>query len=342
MLSLHKAEVEHMAEFEQRKSLASRRMPSRQWISEEGSLSLEAAVVLPPLLIYIVLLFLLSLSIRADMIWQEAAWSSIQEVSLALALNQNDEYQENTSILNLKELGISHLTDLVSSESLEARQRYWFRQNTGGSELMKSLIRNPSGSVKRLPGKDALFYVYSYQVPLSPESRERSFRLPLPYWGGHQSRPLFDQQIREEEERQDSSIWSEQQLKRGQYFREAEGGNLPSNFPVVAKFEGGTAYSIKSIDLTAPSYQSDENLSKQINEHAAKLSAYQGTEAWGSQAITIKQEDIGRKVLRYVIPENSPPELLSILEREKILLASENIQMEWVMRGKSSKYLNEN
>ncbi len=314
----------------------------RRLKSEEGSITLEAALVLPPVLLYVILLFLLGMSVRADMLWQEAAWSSIQEVSLALALYQEEQYTEQLSVTDLQELGIQFLADVVSSESLKARQTYWFEQNTGGSHLMKRLIKNPSGYIRRLEGREELYYVFSYEIPLSPEHTERHFRYPLPYWGGYQSRPLLEEKIGEEEARQEDSIWSAESFTRGQYFRELEGGNLPSNYPVIASFERGTALSIKSMDLTAPSYQNPENVRKNIADHAGKLLAFGGTEDWGRSSITVRGEDIDRRVLRYVIPENSPAELLTVLESERVRLSWQNIQMEWVMRGKSSKYLNEN
>jgi RHS repeat-associated protein len=51
------------------------------------------------------------------------------------------------------------------------------------------------------------------------------------------------------------SVWGMNSGQRGMMIERALGGNLPTNFPVIDKLAKGVATSIKSIDLTAKSYQ---------------------------------------------------------------------------------------
>ena len=51
---------------------------------------------------------------------------------------------------------------------------------------------------------------------------------------------------------------------------------LQSNFPVIDDYLGGVATSIKSIDLTSPTYQSAAALTSRIRGYARKLSSFQG------------------------------------------------------------------
>lgn len=50
-------------------------------------------------------------------------------------------------------------------------------------------------------------------------------------------------------------MWSLKPFERGVEIEKMLGQNLPSNFPVIDKFENGLATSIKSMDLSAKTYQ---------------------------------------------------------------------------------------
>lgn len=111
-------------------------------------------------------------------------------------------------------------------------------------------------------------------------------------------------------------IWSLSNFERGRKLREIFGGNLPSNFPVIAKFEAGTATMIKSIDLTAKTYQDSKEVEEAINEYTDKLLEFKGQEKpWGSKGIIIKEEEIKVKELLLILPGNPvKPEISMALE----------------------------
>ena len=101
--------------------------------------------------------------------------------------------------------------------------------------------------------------------------------------------------------RASSSVWNLAPFPRGQAIekmilgRPAQiGGKPPGNFPVIDDFTDGLATSIKSIDLTAASYQNPATLIAKINEYAGKLSGF-SSKKWGGVEIT--QDMIKGKLL---------------------------------------------
>jgi hypothetical protein len=107
-------------------------------------------------------------------------------------------------------------------------------------------------------------------------------------------------------------IWQLDNFQRGRALRNIFDANLPINFPVISGFESGKVFLIKSMDLTAPSYQQPEAVEEQIIEYIDRISSYQGQEEpWGSSGIQIHKDEIRQKELIIVIPEN---ELITSVE----------------------------
>ncbi len=69
-----------------------------------------------------------------------------------------------------------------------------------------------------------------------------------------------------------SSVWRmTNSLERGLMIEKALGGNLPKNFPVIDKLVDGVATSIKSVDLTAKSYNEGNGLLSTLKGYVNKL-----------------------------------------------------------------------
>lgn len=123
------------------------------------------------------------------------------------------------------------------------------------------------------------------------------------WMGGDENRGALDGITAGEEE----DIWSLGNFQRGLKFRRMFGANLPNSFPVIARYENGKAVMIKSMDLTAASYQTASNTEKTLKGYINELSGYNGQDKpWGSGNIVIKGEDIREKELLLIIPENDP------------------------------------
>jgi RHS repeat-associated protein len=91
----------------------------------------------------------------------------------------------------------------------------------------------------------------------------------------------------------------------------AFGGALNRSFPVIDRFLNGVATSVKSVDLTASSYQNASRLSGLLSGYVDKLASFQGA-TFARQ--TVAATDITRRVLEVVIAKGagSPQQLQAI------------------------------
>lgn len=82
-----------------------------------------------------------------------------------------------------------------------------------------------------------------------------------------------------------NSVWNLGRFARGRAIENMLGANTrwAKNFPVIDKIQDGVATSIKSVDLTAQSYQSGNNLFNTLKGYVDKLDNFSGA-AWGNKA----------------------------------------------------------
>ncbi len=97
------------------------------------------------------------------------------------------------------------------------------------------------------------------------------------------------------------SVWELSALERGEVIEEKLGGNLPKNFPVLDLFENGEATSIKSIDVSAKSYQKKSPFSRKLKGYVKELAQFTGAK---SNGIEIKASDIQQRELKIVLQQN--------------------------------------
>ena len=102
--------------------------------------------------------------------------------------------------------------------------------------------------------------------------------------------------------KEQDDIWEKENFERGTILREKYGGDLPYNYPVISAFSEGEAVSIKSVDTTAPKYQTESGLDKKVKNCIDDLSGFNGAK-YGN--IEISDEDIRSRKLILVIPENT-------------------------------------
>ncbi|MGI6777005.1 MAG: hypothetical protein ACOX7R_02945 [Acetivibrionales bacterium] len=103
----------------------------------------------------------------------------------------------------------------------------------------------------------------------------------------------------------DEDIWSLQNMQRGKRVREIFGANLPWAFPGISGFYSGKAVLIRSMDITADSYQTVDAVEEKLTEYIESIADYNGqTEPWGKERIVIKENDIIERELVLVIPKN--------------------------------------
>lgn len=105
--------------------------------------------------------------------------------------------------------------------------------------------------------------------------------------------------------------WKMGWAKRGDYFNEQLGANLPRTFKTIDRFENGVATSIKSIDLNAATYQDGARLTYRLNDYIGKLASYTGSQMG---YIKIESAEIAGRELSIAIPKGS----MTTVQREAI------------------------
>jgi hypothetical protein len=97
-----------------------------------------------------------------------------------------------------------------------------------------------------------------------------------------------------------SAAWELGWAARGIYISEQRGANLAPNFPVIDKWLNGVATSIKSIDLTAATYQDATRLTYRLDVYVNKLIYFEGATLGDLQ---IGSSAINGRALELVIPK---------------------------------------
>ena len=101
-----------------------------------------------------------------------------------------------------------------------------------------------------------------------------------------------------------ASVWDLGPGERGFAIESQLGGNLPASFPTIDIFDTGTgtATSIKSIDLTAPTYQNSSALTSTINGYVDKVASFQGA-SWGG--VEIDSSEVVVRQLQLAVPQGA-------------------------------------
>jgi hypothetical protein len=97
-----------------------------------------------------------------------------------------------------------------------------------------------------------------------------------------------------------ASVWKLGNFARGIAIETALGKNLAAGFPVIDRFLNGTATSIKSIDLTAKTYQDTKALSGTLEKYVDAVSNFNGAK-YGVESVA--QSEIAARELQVAIPK---------------------------------------
>ena len=111
------------------------------------------------------------------------------------------------------------------------------------------------------------------------------------------------------------NVWEMDNFTRGKTLRDIFGGTLPYNFPVIAAYSHGTAISIKSIDHTSETYKNSDKFEKEIRSMIDKLADYTGTDdmqvrqrqlmlIMPANKMSIEQSSVIGKVISYANVKN--------------------------------------
>ncbi|MFJ6194802.1 pre-peptidase C-terminal domain-containing protein [Micromonospora sp. NPDC092111] len=98
-----------------------------------------------------------------------------------------------------------------------------------------------------------------------------------------------------------SSVWKLNQFERGLAIEAKLGGNLPRSFPTIDRFANGTATSIKSVDLTAKSYQSAGQLTSRLQGYVDKAAGFAKSNPVKWDGVTIRPGQVAARELEIAV-----------------------------------------
>lgn len=316
-------------------------------MQNKGSVVLEAAICLPIFIIFLVVLILTQYARMADMMWQTALYKTSQEMRLYyIAADQsiglvktNEKVQEALAeipppLLNLLK---SSSVQKINNEFILQRARYWFSKDVSHSKVLSKLITKIDLGTSYNPSEKVIWIKSEIEIPLLFYTYKRHQVVPVSLWSGEGNGiEVSDEDLGEDE---GDNFWSWHNFKRGNYLREEFGGNLPPSYPVIASYSNGEAKMIKSIDLTAPTWQNHEVLTQEVQKWIRQLERFKGTkEPWGKEGIFIQPGDIRHRKILIVIPENSPPESLAVLETSVIEAGEKGIEIQIEQKEASQRF----
>mgnify|MGYP000975478715 CR=1 FL=1 len=300
--------------------------------AEKGSITVEAAIMLPLFIIAIMVFAFILKVYYVNEIVQNAITGASRQMSVYSliyyktnaeeVLGSLEKFSSSDTVSNT--LGDNVLTSIIQEAGKEAND--YVRAQLALVPAAKLIIRNQLQTEnykdidKRLSGLNIAegFNGFDFSdCKMLADGRSIditvSYTMKFPFlsellpgiklkqtasaciWAGEEG---VGNSIGDEED--NVSVWDMTNLKRGQEIRKRQGANLPFNFPTIAKFENGTATSIKSLNIDEPYYKNALNLEKKITGYINKLEEFEGGTGGG---VSINSWEISNKVLILVIPE---------------------------------------
>lgn len=343
-------------------------------LRKTGSIILEIAIA-SPIFILVAAFLLTGIScLRADILFSQSVDQVTQEVAvgapvaggaidiaesvLALlnSMNPKDtdtgtstdpENQPNESLSNAFG-GASAVFDLLGIEAddifatlllgkgIRDRIVATFYTYCPDNDLIHDRIQNVSVYLDYDKSQKVIWIRVYYEWKTFFGSAERMIETAVPIYGDLE----LTLPTSEDDESTADKVWSLTNFDRGLRIRTTFGGNLPATYPVIATWEDGTATSIKSIDLTAPGYATEGELTENVETMLNDLKNFSGTDsAWGSSEIEITSDMITSRVLVVVIPENSPESAYNELVTCSSYASSMGIEMRIEKYGNSYHYI---
>lgn len=261
--------------------------------SVEGSITIEAAITLPIFLLVLTLLIRMIQTHEAEILWKGAVERTVEEASLIYSgLSPDDERIKSDLGLSISGSGLIH------SFVLNQRQESWYNDLTREKPHIRSLVQT---SFMFIEQHDSGYYDWhtTYSINIGPFHTLRVYNTAIPVWRSQESTDVEE----EDEDDTEELIWEASNFARGLYFREKYGGNLPTTFRVISGFSNGEARLIKSIDLTAPTWQNANSLEKEVRTQIERLQGYQPN---SKERDILGSANIAYRRLIIVIPTNSP------------------------------------
>lgn len=320
--------------------------------NERGSLVLDAALIIP--LIIFIFYFMLSaiLTIQHEIVMRYALDQTAKELSLLIPLAEGVYTELDHSIIDETINKIvpessnefkQSVGDLASSiflqKFLQNQIDKWL--NDGADRLFIRIPPDRRQIILDTVSDHSIQMKIKYHVKTPWNETEKLAVTYIPVWTKYDSKYRQEDPSKEQADEAEDNIWSEHNFVRGKYFREQFKANLPFNYPTICRFQAGEVLAVRSLDLTAPSYSSGEQVSQQIEQEITNLSKFKGSNRdTGLTVGKINVGDITARKLIVVIPGNSTysidHQIFSDLTNEA---SNRGVNLQIAVRGNSYRYL---
>ncbi|MDO5732348.1 MAG: hypothetical protein Q4P72_01005 [Eubacteriales bacterium] len=298
-----------------RRTLPESAIVRKQWRHKPGdraAISLEAALIMPWVIFFVIAFAYLMRAHEAEVLWHAAGAHALEEAKLSYNIvGLADLSQAQGKLMSkLPEPLRQPIRDLMiqglGRELILLRQKNRFQQYTESRPYLRKILKPGRAHLNVNLSRHQASYRSNYDIELLFYRGEREDCQQLSLWNLKDLSKIADLSGDDAKKKREDTIWSETNFKRGDYFREKYGANLPHNFPVIAAKNGSQVTMIKSIDLTAPTYQTALGIEIHTQDLLTRLRRYQGTGERGYAGYVIRPEDIQSRKLVVIIPENSP------------------------------------
>ncbi len=275
-------------------------------IAKRASLALETALVFPLVLI---LILALAGAIRVEqeaMILAHALDQTSKEVALLLPIADILEKVADPEKMirqwvpneTLAHIALDGLSDVAAT--VLASPFILNRVDTWVKEISKGQHTRPPTGARRLAididsSKRSIWFVLSFKKNTLTGDYWEVVRSRAPIWNAS----LFKDNDKDDDDEDRDRIWELSNFERGLAFRRKFGGHLPQFYPVIAAWNGSEATSIKSMDWTAPTYSSPNQVERRLEKFVSDLALFEGAGGEGPEPGAIR-----RRRLILIIPDN--------------------------------------
>lgn len=282
--------------------------------AECGSLVLESALILPLVLIVLGIFLAQIRAVQKEVLVAYALDKTAEEIALIVPLADaivagvasdkiTEVFDQVLPVGALRELTLDLAADFGSSFLLgplvSSRFSYWLDE----ASVLASFGLPPFAHALALDFRaDDYQLILTLQYDLTTPFRKdlREIRAFVPLWTT--GKP-FKENPEEKGDGDADPIWELSNFERGARFREKYGANLPFSYPRVAIWDGGQVTSIKSVDLTAPSYTNELVLRNHLEGLILNVALFRGAAQGG---VVISQSEITERRLLLIVPTNLP------------------------------------
>lgn len=327
------------------------------YTNRKGSITIETAIGMTVVLVFIGAILSVLMVFRTDMIMQASVDQSSEKLSLYMPLsvtaadtistltNAMPEDAPDMSEAVQSALMVLAGVDTASDKALTSEILTLALAGTFEDDIASSYVDRNGGSEFMLPDDIDVSFVlssdisairvevsYSVSTLVGPVSR--NVVSYVPFYGDFE---LFLSGSSSDEP--DTDVWSKNNLERGTWFEEYYGANLPHTFPVINSYEDGIATSFVSIDVTAPSYSDPSNVTSRVLEEISDLAGFNGADVnIGGREYNVPGSSILGRTLLVVVPENASPESLAAIEYAGAQALLQGVSVRVEQYGVSGRY----